>query len=139
MIDRQKLSEELKRDEGFRGCVYECSAGKKTIGYGHNIEDVPIPERIAEQLLDYDMANCIAQCERWAWFHGLDGIRQRAIVNMVFNIGWSGVSRFSRMIAAIERGQYDVAADEMKDSLWYNQVGARAERLVKMMREGRAD
>ena len=136
MIDIPKVVEELKRDEGYRGIVYKCSAGKLTIGYGHNIEVNPIPEAIAEKLLHNDIAETLAQCEKWPWFFALDGVRQRVIINMVFNIGFNGVDRFRNMIAAIEANDYDKAAYEMTNSRWYVQVGARAQRLVKMMEDG---
>ncbi len=135
-IDIPKLKEELKRDEGFRECVYKCSAGKLTIGYGHNVEDNPIPEAFADQLLGYDIAGALAECERFDWFFGLDDVRRRVIINMVFNLGFNGVSKFKKMILALERELYYEAAREMLDSKWARQVGPRAERLAKMMREG---
>jgi lysozyme len=136
MIDMQKMVDELKRDEGFRGCVYKCTAGKMTVGYGHNLESNAIPEGIAEKLLNSDIGDCLAACERFDWFYGLSDARQRVIVNMVFNIGANGVERFQKMIAAIEEESYEEAAYQMVNSRWYNQVGARAERLCEMMREG---
>ena len=135
-IDLAKLKEELKRDEGFRDTVYKCSAGKLTIAYGHNIEDNPIPEAFADQLLGYDIAGALAQCERFDWFFELDDVRKRVIINMVFNLGFNGVSKFNKMIDAIELGQHGVAAIEMLDSKWARQVGPRAARLADMMREG---
>ena len=135
MIDIEKLSDELKRDEGYRDTVYTCSAGKLTIGYGHNVEDNPIPKQIAEKLLHSDIAQALAKCERWDWFFELDGVRQRVIVNMVFNIGFGGVDRFRRMIQAIKDKDFNLAADEMMDSMWFRQVGQRAVRLVEMMRD----
>ena len=135
-IDIGLLAEELKRDEGFRECVYKCSAGKLTVGYGHNIEDNPMPELIAEKLLHHDIAGALADCERFDWFFELDGVRQRVIVNMVFNIGANGVSKFKKMIAAIEEKRYSLAASEMLDSRWANQVGRRALRLSDMMHKG---
>jgi len=126
MIDMGKMVIELKRDEGFRDLVYECSAGKLTICYGHNVEDNPIPESIATDLLQHDIMTCVGQCQKWPWFLDLSETRQRAIVNMVFNIGFKGVSRFRRMIAAIEQKDFNLAAFEMMNSHWYNQVGARA-------------
>ena len=131
-----KMVNELKRDEGFRGCVYTCTAGKLTVGYGHNLEAKAIPEPIAEKMLNSDIGDCLVSCERFDWFYGLSDVRQRVIVNMVFNIGASGVERFAKMILAIVAGDYDKAADEMVNSRWYNQVGNRAVRLVDMMREG---
>jgi len=134
VIDLGKLTEELKRDEGFSGCIYECTAGKLTIGYGHNVEDNPIPERVGEMLLQDDIGVCMAQCERWPWFFELSDKRQRVIINMVFNIGFYGVCKFKNMIAAIERKDYETAATEMINSHWYHQVGDRSKRLVEMMR-----
>ncbi len=135
-IDIPQLKEELKRDEGFRDTVYTCSAGKLTIGYGHNVEDNPIPEAFADQLLGYDIAGALAECERFDWFFDFDDVRKRVIINMVFNLGFNGVSKFKKMISAIEYGLYGTAASEMIDSNWYRQVGARAERLVDLMEYG---
>ena len=134
MIDLFLLKEELKRDEGFKGEVYLCSAGHQTIGYGHKLAGNPMPEEIAERLLSHDMVEALGQCESFEWFHALDGARQRVIINMVFNIGYNGVSKFEKMIAAIEVNDYSTAADEMVDSKWYDQVGVRATRLTYMMR-----
>ena len=135
MIDLTVMSGELKHDEGFRDTVYSCTAGKLTIGYGHNIEDNPMPERIASKLLESDIVDCVARCEAWPWFFDLSDVQQRVIVNLVFNIGFNGVSKFKKMIAAIKAKDYNLAADEMIDSQWYGQVGDRAKRLVAMMRE----
>ena len=132
-IDIPQLKEELKRDEGFRDCVYTCSAGKLTIGYGHNVEDNPIPEAFADQLLGYDIAGALAECERFDWFFDLDDVRKRVIINMVFNLGFNGVSKFKKMIAEIEKKEYGLAASEMLDSRWADQVGMRAVRLATMM------
>ena len=135
-ISMDKMTDELKRDEGFRGCVYLCSAGKQTVGYGHNLEAKAIPERIAELLLQSDIADALAACERFDWFYGLSDARQRVIINMVFNIGANGVGRFRKMIRAIEDELFELAAYEMQNSRWYVQVGVRAERLCQMMKEG---
>ena len=132
-IDIPKLKEELKVDEGFRECVYKCSAGKLTIGYGHNVEDNPIPEAFADQLLGYDIAGALAECERFDWFFDLDDVRKRVIINMVFNLGFNGESKFKNMISAIEDKEYVIAAGEMSNSRWYRQVGARADRLCDLM------
>ena len=39
------------------------------------------------------------------------------------------------MIAAVKSRDWETAADEMKDSRWYHQVGGRSVRLVQRMRE----
>jgi lysozyme len=58
----------------------------------------------------------------------------RVLVNMAFNIGRSRLSKFKKMLHAIEEGDYNKAADEMVDSKWYSQVGRRSKELVNIMR-----
>ena len=135
-IDIEKLMNELKVDEGFRDKVYKCSAGKLTIGYGWNLEDNELPERIAEMMLSYAIGDKLQSLERLSWWCELSGARKRAIVNMAFNIGVAGVLKFKKMIAAIERKDFTQAALEMDDSKWSKQVGARADRLILMMNRG---
>jgi len=134
-FDVNKMVEELKRDEGKapNNLGYKCPGGYWTIGYGHNIETNPIPDRIAEDLLANDIAETLAQCERFDWFYSLGDVRKRVIVNMVYNIGANGVSKFKKMIAAIECGDFDQAAYEMQESKWFDTVGQRAVRLIFMM------
>ena len=136
MIDIELLAEELKRDEGWRDKPYQCSAGKLTIGYGHNLEDQPIPKYIGEKLLHHDIGVALADCEQLDWFHPLNGVRKRVIINMMFNLGMTRLLGFKKMIAAIKVNNYQEAANQMQDSRWFNQVGNRAVRLVEMMRNG---
>lgn len=143
-FDLSKMIEELKLDEGRapNDKGYQCSAKKWTIGYGHNIETTPIPDRIAEDLLSHDIGVVLSQCERFDWFYPLSDVRKRVIVNMVFNMGANGVSSFGCMIAAIKREDWEDAAWEMLnttkhgiiiDSKWLDDVGDRARRLARMM------
>jgi len=39
------------------------------------------------------------------------------------------------MIKTVKQQDFHSAAREMRDSLWYHQVGKRAERLTKMMED----
>ena len=133
-IDIGLLAEELKRDEGFEEQIYKCSAGKLSIGYGINLETEKLPERIAALWLDDKIGQVLAECERFSWFHALSDIRKRVILNMVYNLGFRGVSNFKKMIAAIEINDWYHAGNEMEDSKWAVQVGKRAARLVFMMK-----
>ena len=132
-INIGRVADQLKIDEGFRPKVYSCSAGKLTVGYGHNLEDTDMPEHIASVLLDWKVGKCLAECERFDWFSGLSCTRKEVIINMVFNLGFNGVSKFKNMIAAIYAKDWPDAGHEMLDSKWYRDVGARAERLARMM------
>ena len=60
---------------------------------------------------------------------------QRIIANMMFNLGRTRFCKFKNMIEAINKNQWQKAAQEMKNSLWYRQVTNRAERLIKRMEQ----
>ena len=60
---------------------------------------------------------------------------QQIIANMMFNLGRPRLSKFVGMKRGVDVKDWNSAADEMVDSRWYRQVGARADRLVNRMRE----
>ena len=138
-IDISRIANQLKVDEGFVPKVYTCSAGKLTVGYGWNLEDNDMPIGIANKLLDHGIAQALRRAEHFEWFAGLSSIRKEVIINMVYNLGYMGVSRFQRMIAAIERKDWPDVGFEMLDSKWHSDVGARAERLARMMVNDRGE
>lgn len=134
-IDR--LKEQLKDDEGYRQHIYTCSAGKRTIGYGHNLDDLGADKPIADFMLNRDIEILLHNATINEIITGLDDVRAEVIINMAFNLGVGGLLNFRRMLAAVAQRNFEKAAAEMKDSLWYKQVGIRAKRLVKEMRTGR--
>ena len=136
-MDRRKLSEELERDEGLRLKPYRCSAGKLTIGFGRNLEDVGLSEVEARILLDGDIERALYLCKKQDWFNALDGVRQRVIVNMAFNLGMPRLLQFKKMISALKSHDYKRASMELLDSLYARQVGARADRLAAMLWSGK--
>lgn len=136
MFDLEQVTKDLKVDEGFRCSPYQCSADKKTIGYGWNIDDRPISERIAGLILQEQILETLAECERLPWFHNLSTVRKGVIINMIFNIGMGRFLGFQKTIGFIKAGMFGKAALEMLDSKWARQVGRRADRLSAEMREG---
>ena len=52
----------------------------------------------------------------------------------MFNLGYPRLSKFKGMKRGVDSQDWNQAADEMVDSRWYRQVGARAERLEARMR-----
>jgi lysozyme len=133
----KEVMEDLARDEGFRQHPYLCSAGALTIGYGRNLDAKGVSRAEADILLRNDVVDAQADLERvFPVASSLSDARYRALVNMMFNLGAERFMGFRRMRAAIERGDFEAAADEMLDSRWARQVGARAERLADLMRRG---
>ena len=56
---------------------------------------------------------------------------------MMFNMGYTRLSKFKGMKRGVDAKDWNKAADEMVDSRWYTQVTNRAERLVQRMRKVR--
>lgn len=125
-----------KPSEGLRLKPYRCTAGKLTIGYGRNLEDVGISEQEAEYLLDQDMQRVQQEALAFPFFEALNDYRKAVILDMLFNLGLSRFKRFKQTLLALERHDYQEAANQMLDSKWAIQVGIRADRLAEIMRTG---
>lgn len=136
-MDREKLAAELIRDEGLRLEPYVDTVGKLTIGVGRNLADRGISKAEAEFLLETDIGLVEDVLDTWlSWWRTLSEVRQRVLANMCFNMGIAKLRGFKNTLAAMKTGDYEAAAAGMRRSLWARQVGARAERLAKMMKTG---
>ena len=135
-----KLREMIKNHEGLKLKPYECTAGRWTIGYGHNLDahketpPLSITQAQAEQYLDQDISTADCDCVmRLPYFTYLDEVRKAVLIDMCFNLGINGLLGFKKTNAAIMAKDYYTAAAEMLDSKWATQVGIRARRLSRMM------
>jgi lysozyme len=136
-MNRIVLMRRLQVDEGLKLKPYRDTEGKLTIGIGRNLDDVGISAEEAQQLCLNDIDRVVTHLDsKLTWWRGLDEERQMAVANMAFNLGIGGLLKFEKMIAALQGKNYHVAADEMLDSVWAQQVGARAHRLAASMRGG---
>ena len=134
------LKEDIIRDEGCQLKPYKDSVGKLTIGVGRNLDDVGITFNEAMMMLDRDMAVAEMELRRakpaLMTNDSLSSERKDVLIQMAFNMGISKLLLFHKMWEALEVHNYDHAADEMLDSKWAKQVGPRAVRLAKVMKEG---
>ena len=130
------IEDQLILHEGMRLRPYRCTAGKLTIGVGRNLEDKGISHHEALFLLRNDIEEITGQLERHSWYVALGPVRRKVLIDMVFNLGMAGLMGFQKMIEALNRADYERAADEMVNSRWYGQVGERGRRLERMMRTG---
>jgi len=136
-MDKAKLIEELKRDEGVELRPYKCSAGFLTLGVGRNIEERGITMDESDYLLANDITICEEEATRvFKWYDTLSDVRQRVILNMVFNLGLTKLLNFKKFLAAMEAEDWEEAGKQMLDSRWAKQVGNRADRLEQMIVHG---
>ena len=146
MMSTNQLREELKIDEGVKYEIYLDHLGYPTFGIGHLVRSTdpesswPVGTLISEdrvyEAFDEDIKIVHEDCERLYPFSFFDLPEevQLIIANMMFNMGYSRLSKFVSMHRAVEAKDWNTAADEMVDSRWYRQVPNRAKRLVERMR-----
>jgi len=134
-----RLIEQLKRHEGFRSNPYICTAGKLTIGYGRNLDNRGISEDEAIAMLNNDISDCRNMLERGevgSIYLSLCDVRRDCLVNMCFQLGYAGISKFVKMWNFLILDDFHGAAVEMLDSKWAKQTPERASELAEQMRSG---
>lgn len=131
------ITEQLILHEGLKLKPYKDSEGFLTIGIGRNLEGKGITKEEALFLLKNDIDDALSNLKGLDWFYQLNYARQKVIIDMTVNLGFKGLLKFERMIEAIKAKDFDRAAYEMEDSLWYHQVKTRAKRLIRMMKTGK--
>jgi lysozyme len=135
-MDNVKAAAYIRRYEGFSKLPYKCPTGHLTIGYGHNLEN-GISAKVALFILQEDLAHAErAVKDAFPWWWKLDDARQFVLVDMAFNMGLAGLKGFKKMLAAIESGDFDKAAEEMLDSKYGRQVVHRARLNAEIMKTG---
>jgi len=143
-MDLERLSRDLKVAEGLRLTAYEDTRGIYTIGYGHaHVEpNAHWTSEQCEDALACDIQAAIEECDRHIpWWRHLNEPRQRAMVELMFNMGWGdgkhGLSTFKNTLRRIEAGQYMNAAAGLQNSAWAKQVGPRRSgRIIRQIRDG---
>jgi len=145
MYDKQKVIDQLKIDEGIVYEIYKDHLGYPTFGIGHLVLEsdpefgqdvgVPVSEERCLEVFDHDLEVTVNECKvLFSDFdEKLDEV-QEILINMMFNMGRTRLSKFKKFIGALNEENYNEAANQMMDSKWYNQVGKRSERLVERMR-----
>ena len=137
----------VKEAEGFEPHEYRCTAKKLTQGYGRNLEVHPLSdEEKAELNEDGSVSKEVA--EKWALkelldceiklmsniiFNNQSPIRKAVLLDMCFNIGYTGLMKFKKMWFALGNKDYPEASRQAKDSAWYTQVGNRGKRNVEII------
>ena len=142
-MNKKRLFEQLKVDEGVKYEIYKDHLGYPTFGIGHLVTDKdpengqPVGTKISKDRVksafDNDIKVAIKEAKTLygSHFNSWPNEVQETVVNMVFNMGRPRLSGFKKFKAALIAEDWKTAAVEMRDSRWYRQVTNRAERLAK--------
>ena len=177
MVNVTRMVEQLDLHEGFRAKPYLDTVGKMTVGYGYNVDDrglAPMNAALGRTItMEYLKANGLTKDEgqkvlrsdikyfeqkvrqRFSLYDRLDEVRQRVVLDLVFNMGGTRAEKFVSAIGAltaalqqtdprIKQLCFDACCYHLMDSLWARQVDdglagkyGRADRLCGMLRTGK--
>lgn len=135
--DFAAFRKQLITDEGLRLFPYTDTRGRLTIGFGRNLTDSGISQSEAADMLTNDMTKAASDLQQtFPFVMTLDSTRFIVLACMVFNMGIGRLANFAKMWTAVRASDWQQAAEEMLNSEWAEQVGARATRLAASMASG---
>ena len=135
----QDFKTQLRRHEGIRLKPYYCPDGKLTIGVGRNLDDVGINAQEADVLLDNDIEDLGRRMLGHPDLPPMDEIgpaRYYALMNMGFQMGFTGLLNFQNMLKALREQDWERAKKEALDSQWARQTPSRAEEIAEILATG---
>ena len=142
-MNMERLLQSVKDHEGYRNKVYLDTLGKRTVGVGHLCveefweDDKEYEEKFLMDILEADLQNAIKGAKELMQEHGcvdIDDLAKEIIVEMIFQLGKTGVSKFKNMWKALSELNYVGASFEMLDSRWAKQTPNRANGMANLMK-----
>lgn len=146
--------------EGVKTKVYPDPILKweaPTIGIGHNLkkpsskqllkslglnyEDVisgkkELTKHQIDKIFESDLTQAINDASGFVNnFNVLPKEAKTVLIDMAFNMGITRLNKFVKFKTALENEDFSLAAREMKNSNWYNQVGNRGKALVALIQK----
>lgn len=159
------LKGELIRDEALMLHTYKDPGSGLAIGVGRNLttqgitpaerkalgitdemytamqtasleETITVPQAMG--LLNFDIKDRVHQLDVYIpWWRLLSPARQRALLNMAFRMGSKGmVTKSQPMLAYLQQGDYETAAQWIEATGWYKVLHVRGARIAALVRQG---
>ena len=130
-----RLKESVEKHEGFSRTVYKDTVGIDTIGYGFAIKDLVLDSDISSILLDRKLFDLSVRCfNKFQWLSKKPAVVQEVVIEMCYQLGVTGFSKFIKTIGFLEDGDYQKASLEMLRSKWARQTSNRAKELSERIK-----
>jgi len=144
----EQVKARIKAHEGYRLEPYKDTLGFLTGGWGHKIlhgEEVPIAEAGWQELFDKDFDIALKGSNSLIQEHLANSLYsdlpqdkqatiQGILIEMCFQLGQAGTSKFKNMFKALRECEFFEAAKQMKDSNWHKQTPARCLELSDIIK-----
>ena len=130
----------LRWEEGCSLKPYVDTLGYPTIGVGKRIGpkgasidkyQFEITQEIADLWLNEEIGE--SQLHGESWLDKLDSDKHIIIMSMEYQLGYSGLSKFKKMIEALKAGDCSEAKKQALDSKWAKQTPERAMRHARVL------
>ena len=141
-MNMDRLLASVKKHEGYRNKVYLDTLGKRTVGVGHLCvedfweDDKEYEEKFLMTILEHDLETAIKGAKDLMSENGcmdIEEVAEEIIIEMIFQLGKTGVSKFKNMWKHLSALEYSDAASEMLDSRWAKQTPNRAQGMSAQM------
>ena len=136
-----ELKERIIIHEGKINKCYADSLGKLTFGIGHlvtendNIDpNKEYDDEFIMQIFEVDFKTALEGATRLCKDMDLPDEKFGVFVEMCFQLGVNGVSKFKNALSHAKDHAWDKCADELLDSRWHQQTPNRAKALADVMR-----
>ena len=144
-MDIDRLRQEIESDEGNIGEIYLDHLKLPTLGIGHLIKKTdpeyglpvgtPVSRKRINTYFNEDIQGTMEDCEKlYKDFYKLPEEAKLILCNMMYNLGYTRLSKFSKLKAAVNKGDWEEASKQMYQSKWRTQVPNRAGRLIDRMK-----
>ncbi len=141
-MNNQLLETEIAHFEGKSLTVYADTMGLPTVGIGHMDRTMTIGDTITEEqcsaYFSSDINEATNTANRYINLSNQDDVYARIAVQLAFNLG-NKLSEFVHFTAAYNAKDYEAAASDLEQSLWYTQVGSRGPATTAAIRNGAYD
>ena len=132
VVEPLRIMNQLEQFEGFREAPYLDTQKQWTIGFGHKlshdyVSHAPVTEQQAREMLRKDVLAAENGARKvYPDFASLPPLAQEALTHMSFQLGTSGLAKFTNLKKAISLKRWPDAGAECLHSRWAVQTPKRA-------------
>ena len=145
-FDMKAFKCQLINNEGYKEVSYLDTEKLPTGGIGHLLRSdeksqYPVPTPISADTVDkwfqadtviaLGIAQRVYGSDCWS---KMSGLRKRACADLAYGCGEVGLKKWVKFNAAMKAQDYDTAARELQDSIWWGQTKIRGPRILSLIK-----
>ena len=138
----EEVKQSIINHEGKVNMIYKDHLGNGTFGIGHLVlptddlkPGVAYDDDKVMEIFEKDFEIALDGARKFIPEDNIEPVAFDVVIEMCFQLGEAGVSKFKKMLGALQIPNYDTAADEMLDSKWHQETPKRCEELSEIMRK----